>query len=143
MDKQRFKTLVEDFEKNIVVSGLITGKLHHLMKRKLVSTKRGKLSNKNFGKMLGKTINTDTILVIDYYGYFKRSRGFIKMMKKNGQPYPDELHSNVIHFPSIRMEDIASMTHDITVMLDFPRLKNEILILRGFRRRPPVKSNRM
>lgn len=132
MELPRFKRLLADFEKNIVVEGI---RRKRFSKKKTVSTKNCKLSNQDFGKTIGDLIDTDLILVIDYYGYFKRSRGFIDKMKEGGHPYPLELDSLIVHFPSIRMEDIAAMTDDVGVMLDFPRLKNEILILRGFRKR--------
>lgn len=135
MEKDKFQTLIKNFERNIVIEGIRRKRFPHIVKNKSVPTKNCKLSNKEFGKIIGRKIDTNMILVIDYYGYFKKSRGFIEEVWKYRPNYPQELRTMIVHFPSIRMEDIAVMTDDVAVMLDFPRLKNEILILRGFRKR--------
>jgi len=132
MEPSRFVQLIEDFEENIIVGGILKKRFS---KKKILPTKDCKLANDTFGKCLGKTIKTDLVLVIDYYGYFKRSEGFLKKMKENGRPYPTKLKTSIVHFASVTMEDVSAMTDDVAVMLDFPRLKIEILILRGFRKR--------
>lgn len=129
MELDRFQELVLNFEKNIIVEGI---KRKRFSRKKKIPTKNCKLSNRDFGKQVGHTIDTDIVLVIDYYGYLKRSRGFFQRVKKD--PSLKEVRSYIIYFASIKMEDVSAMTSSVAVMLDFPRLKNEILILRGFRK---------
>ena len=132
MELKRFKKLVDDFEKNIIVKGIESKRFS---KSDTLSTKNCKLANHNFGRSLGDVIDTDFVLIIDYYGYLKRSRGFIDGIIDSKGDQLKEITTHVVHFASIKMEDIAAMTSDISVMLDFPRLKHEILVLRGFRKR--------
>jgi len=132
MESIKFRKLLDTFEKNIIVEGILRKRF---TKKGQVSTKRGKLFYNDFGKILGSTIDTSIILAIDYYGYIKRSKGFLNKLESTGNPIPTEMKSYIVHFASVKMEDIAFMTNDVSVMIDFPRLKNEILILRGFRRR--------
>ena len=131
MELSRFRILIDNFEKNIVVESVIQKRFSRMA---VVATKNCKLSNYDFGKRIGDVIDTEIVLVIDYYGYLKRSKGFLEKMRSKVNPLPKELRSYMVHFASIKMEDIAAMTSDISVMLDFPRLKNEILILRGFKK---------
>lgn len=131
MELERFQKLVTNFEKNIIIDGIKKGRFS---RRVVVSTNYCKLARKNFGKRIGNVIDTDLVVVIDYYGYLKRSRGFIKKYRRNS--FPKEVLSHVIHFASVKMEDVVALVpNNVAAMLDFPRLKNEILILRGFRRR--------
>lgn len=131
MELEHFQKLVKDFEKNIIIEGVNRGRFS---RKVVVSTKNCKLSRKDFGKRVGNVIDTDRVIVVDYYGYLKRSRGFIKKYRRSS--FPKEVLTHMIHFASIKMEDVASLIpNNVHAMLDFPRLKNEILILRGFRRR--------
>lgn len=132
MELSKFHILINNFEKNIVVKSIIQKRFS---RKEIIATKNCKLFNYDFGKMVGSIIDTEIVLIIDYYGYLKRSRGFLKKMRSKGRPFPKELRAYVVYFASIKMEDIAIMTSDVSVMLDFPRLKNEILILRGFRKK--------
>jgi len=138
MDNSKFHKLVDDFEKNIIVEGIVQ---RRFCKRTKIPIRNCKLANHEFGKRLGDIIDTDIILVIDYYGYLKRSKGFIHKVKSEDKSYSKELKSYIVHFASIKMEDIAAMTSNIAVMLDFPRLKNEILILRGFKKPSQIVSS--
>jgi len=132
MESDVFRKLIDDFEKDIIVGG-IAKKV--FTKRADVPTKRGKLSYQEFGKTLGNVIDTRLVLAIDYYGHIKKSLGFLEKMKSCGNPLPAEMNSYLVHFASVKMEDVAAMTDDVRIMINFPRLKNEVLILRGFRRR--------
>jgi len=131
MELYKFKKLLSDFESNIIINGIIKKRF---ITKTLIPTKNCKLSNHDFGKKLGMVIDTDIILVIDYYGYLKKSKGFINKLKTR-KLYLKELESYLVYFASVKMEDIAFMTSNVSVMIDFPRLKNEILIFRGFRKR--------
>lgn len=131
MKPDDFKKLIEDFEKNIIVGGILDKRF---IKKSNVSTKKNKLLRHDFGKVIGEVVDTRIILAIDYYGYIKKSIGFLNKFESIN-PRPKEIRSYLVYFASIRMEDIVARTNDIKVMLDFPRLKNEILILRGFRKK--------
>jgi len=131
MEKTHFRKLVDDFEKNIIVGGVLDKRF---TKKADVSTKRNKLLSHDFGKIIGDVVDTKLVLAIDYYGYIKKSEGFLNKLNSMN-PKPKGMRSYLIYFASIKMEDVVARTNDVRVMLDFPRLKNEILILRGFRRR--------
>lgn len=130
MELDIFRQLIDDFERDIIVGG-IAKKV--FTKRANVPTKRCKLSYREFGKTIGRTIDTRLVLAVDYYGYIKKSIGFLEKVRSMGNPAPTEINCYLVHFASVKMENVAAMTSDVGVMINFPRLKNEILILRGFR----------
>lgn len=131
MELVEFRKLIDDFERNIIVGGIIDKRF---TKKSLVSTKRGKLSKQEFGKTIGDVIKTKIVLAIDYYGHIKRSEGFLNKMNSM-DVLPTEMRSYLVYFASIKMEDIVARTNDVGVMIQFPKLKNEILTLRGFVKR--------
>jgi len=132
MEVCRFQELIADFEKNIIVEGI---NRKRFVRKAVIPIKHCKLFYQTFGKIIGNTIDTKMILVIDYYGYIKKSKGFLEEINSGKyRKTPSDLRSHIIHFASIKMEDVAAMTSDVSAQIDFPRLKDQILILRGFRR---------
>ena len=137
MEPDVFRKLVLDFEKDIIIGG-IAKKV--FSRRVNVPVKRGKLSYQKFGRILGDVIDTRLVIAIDYYGHIKKSLGFLEKIKSFGNPPPIEINSYLVHFASVKMEDVATMTNDVRIMINFPRLKSEILILRGFRERGKLST---
>ena len=91
-----------------------------------------------FGEDIGWLIDTDLILTIDYYGHLKKSRGFYDYYACKNLIEKQQIkliESAVVFFASIRIEDVAAVTKEVSIVASFPFLKNEILIRRGFRKR--------
>lgn len=128
MDDSEFVKLVEVFERDIIVKGVRSRKLG---KRDKVSSKNCKLSRKPFGAVMGAEVDSDESIVIDYYGYQKKSRGFNKaVLSDNGDQ--KLFAARLVHFASIRIQDLVIITGHANLILLFPSIKNEILIRRGF-----------
>ena len=129
IDTARFKKMVYAFEQKIVVEGFVRERFSQI---RTIPRKEGKLSNQSFGKMMGEFIDTQRLITLDYYGFFKRSKGLLNLIKKEDAK---QVKSFFISFASIKMEDIIFLTNDVSVIMNFPSLKNEILIHRGFIKR--------
>ena len=123
---------IEDFEQ-MIAKGV---KDQTFNKTEIVSIRGSKLGKTKFGILLGFTIDSNTEFAIDYYGYFKRSRGFnskITVLKKEIKAKQlKAVATIVIHFASIRIEQIAKL--DASLVGGFPAFKNFILEKRGFRK---------
>jgi len=131
MNNFDFSNLLSKFEERVIVSGASNGTLKHLVKTADVPVSGCKLYKSGFGVYMGHIVDTDLILTIDYYGYLKRSRGFISFAEgKNSKT----LKSKIIYFASIKIEDVVKATEDAEVIVAFPKLKDKILIKRGFRK---------
>lgn len=102
----------------------------------LVSVRGSKLGKTKFGILVGFTIDSDLEFVIDYYGYFKRSRGFtsrIKFLRKDApRKQIKAIETITVHFASIRMEQIALLKP--ALLEEFPQFKSFILEKRGFKK---------
>lgn len=105
-------------------------------KAELVSVRGSRLGKTKFGILLGFTIDSSEEFVIDYYGYFKRSRGFnsrIQILKKETPGKQIKaIQVTAIHFASIRIEQIAKL--DSSLVEGFPKFKSFILDKRGFKK---------
>ena len=125
-----FVASVNRFEQEVICKGV---EVEKFIKKSHVPVKSCKLSLTPFGFEMGVFVDTEAILTVDYYGYLKKSRGFLeKFADKNKD---DVIWSPIVHFASIKIEDIVQMTIDMSVIATFPLLKNEILIRRGFKAR--------
>ena len=102
----------------------------------LVSVRGSKLGKTRFGIILGFTIDSDMEFVIDYYGYFKRSRGFASQIKILKRDAPNRqikaIETITVHFASIRVEQIAHLSP--AMLAAFPEFKRFILEKRGFKK---------
>jgi len=126
-----FKIKLQNFEREVIVKGFENGCLKSLFKNHRVSVNNCKLHHTDFGKSMGESVDTDHILTIDYYGYLKKSKGFYNTAEEKECK---KLNCKVIHFASIKIEDITAITHNIEVIVTFPKFKNQMLIMRGFRK---------
>lgn len=105
-------------------------------KSELISVRGSKLGKTRFGILIGFTIDSDMEFVIDYYGYFKRSRGFASRIKFLKKEVPTRqikaIETITVHFASIRMEQIAYLSP--SMLAAFPEFKRFILEKRGFKK---------
>lgn len=118
------------FEKNIVITGVEKGLIN--CNEVMVPVKDGKLDSTPFGKFLGNRFEYDKPLVIDYYGLIKKSGGFIDKYNSYTDVEVRRLKSSIVHFASIKIEDIVNLDKDLAV--DFPGFKKYLVALRGFKK---------
>jgi len=120
-----------DFEQAIVV-GVSAGLLGSV---KPVPVSPGKLQKCRIGRVLGETIAVSTIMVIDYYGYMKKSTGFLRLVKEIAEEQKGKqvkmVSSTVVHFNSIRLEVVARIAPNIVA--GFGDFKKAILDAREFK----------
>ena len=121
---------LELFEKNVIIKGVESGLFKD--NKIMVPVKNGGLDSTQFGKFLKNQLDYDGILVIDYYGLLKKSSGFTKKHTGLKDMEIKRLKANVVHFASIKIEDIAKL--DKSLMVDFPGFKKYLVDLRGFKR---------
>jgi hypothetical protein len=80
-------------------------------KTERVTLKPNALAATSFGDILGRYIDTEIPFIIDYYGYLKRSIGqehvIMHLMSKS--PTPRFIETTVVHFASLRMNDIVAI----------------------------------
>ena len=118
------------FEKNIVVAGVEQNLIQY--SKVMVPVKDGKLDGTQFGEFLGNRFDSEKILVIDYYGLLKKSSGFIERYNSYTEVEVKRLQSDIVHFASIKIEDIVNLDKDLAV--DFPGFKKYLVALRGFKK---------
>jgi len=118
------------FERRVILPGVKLGLLGRVQE---VSPKPCRLSSKPFGLLMGKEVDTDEVLVIDYYGLKKRSRGFNRIVSTLEGTQIKFITAKVIFFQSIRLEVIATLAPGL--VRHFPWFKTEILHKRGLKRR--------
>lgn len=126
-----FDEYLKQFEEKIICTGVKNGCLG---KKERVPVRPDRLEKSNFGKLLGVHVQSEDILVIDYYGFWKKSEGFGKELEvlSNKRNYQvKSIEANVVHFASIRIEKIAELAPEL--VSQFPWFKKEILTARGFR----------
>lgn len=131
MSTMPFEEYLQKLE-SMIVAGIITGKLG---KVEMLSMRPGKLAVTAFGKRIGKVHPHETSFAIDYYGHYKRSAGFRRHRKgKFAVPYQiRSAQTTVVHFASLRIEDIAAMGTP-ALITGFPTFKAALLELRGLKK---------
>lgn len=127
----KFKEYRDKFELEIIEKGIDLG---IFTKEKQVSIVKPRLACTAFAKKMGLVSNSYKLFAIDYYGYLKKSKGFIESFHKNRSLMKKKQLKSagavVIHFAAIKMEDVAKINSDM--LKDFPRFKQIILQHRGF-----------
>ena len=128
MKKRAFEVYMASFESEVLCE------LHALAILKMIPVRPGKLAKTRFASLMGSTFNYIPSLVIDYYGLLKRSTGLVEKileMKRKIQGKQLRLIKvPVIHFASVRMEDVAASAPELVAAL--PEFKKTILSARGF-----------
>lgn len=101
-----------------------------------ITTKPNALKDLPFGKVMGNAIPSNMAFTIDYYGYLKRSTGQEFLICKALAENPPQrfIESIVVHFASIRIEDVVRLMPLLKVAV-FVEFKSIILDARGFKRK--------
>lgn len=134
MTPSEFHMFLDRFEREVIVNGIEKKKYKPFIKVCSTSISQGKLFDTDFGRSIGESINTDMILTIDYYGYLKKSKGFLDYIK-NLDTHVKKIDSHMIYFASIKIEDIVRVVDEIDLIASFPKLKDQILTHRGFKKK--------
>ena len=126
-----FQEYLELFEQCVILRGLEQGRFDRTT---TVSSKDGKLNGSRFGQLMGTAIQTDQILLLDYYGYLKKSEGLCELIRSVRKEQPGKQFKvpdvPVVVFASIRPELVISLAPDLVEQ--FPHFKKFILDNRGF-----------
>jgi hypothetical protein len=129
MEEEKWKDYLEQFESKVMLAGVFK---RVFGKETMVPVKDGKLSKTDFGKFLGKEIDSHTINAFDYYGHIKKSKGLLATIEAHDQFELKSIKSNMVHFASVKIEHIADLCPNLVV--DFPKFKRFLLDLRGFKK---------
>lgn len=119
------------FENMVIIPGIQKG---IFSRREVVPLKIGKLAHTEFGRVVGSIINFEGLLVIDYYGHYKKSTGFfssISEKRSSNSPCATPIEVPIVHFSSIKDTQILEISSNDTQLLgDFFFFKNLIVQLR-------------
>ena len=128
MKKDDFVPYQKNFEEDVLCM------LQALAIMKMIPVRPGKLAKTKFGALVGSVFDYAPPLVIDYYGFLKRSTGLIeKVDEMRAKLVGRQLRmvkAPVVHFASVRMEDVAIRAPELVA--GFPDFKKTILDARGF-----------
>ena len=132
MTKQ-FLRYLTIFETEFIPKGIKSGVLG---KSWLVSVRPGKLSKTAYGQLIGDCINSEISFAIDYYGHIKKSKGLIHVINEKSLAIKGrqlkKVQSTMVHFASIKIEDIAEITKDPFIITKFSEFKKVLLMNRGY-----------
>lgn len=126
-----FQEYLNTFETKVIVPGFYKG---YWIQEQLVSVRPGKLSIKAFGKKLSGRIQTDELIVVDYYGFQRKSVGFFNRIDSLQRHFVEKqiktIKSPIVHFGSIKIETLAKITDDLYLLGNFPFFKEILVKLR-------------
>lgn len=118
----------DDFEKKIIMASINENKI---FKKRKVPAKKGRLYNTDFANFLGEMFEHEEILAIDYYGFFKKSSGFLEKMISYEDVEIKSMRVPVAHFASIKVELVSDLAPELVV--NFSTYKRHLLKIRGFK----------
>lgn len=119
---------LEDFEKKVIVASIGND---GIFKKRQVPAKKGRLFKSEFADFVGYTIDHQDVFAIDYYGFFKKSTGFIEKMTSFKDIEIKSMNVPVAHFASIKVELLSDIAPELVV--DFSAFKRHLLDIRGFK----------
>jgi len=129
-----FRKYLIKFENEVVLRGVEQGILGQ---QEFVACRICKSDKSRFAIELGRYLPYELPMVIDYYGYYKKSRGFFDLLQmKQAQIKCRQLKmisAVVVHFASIKIEEINQLTDSPYLTGKFAEFKAVVLQKRGFR----------
>jgi len=127
-----FPKYLKKFEKEVILKGVECGTLGNPI---LVSCRSVPFDTSRFARGMGEYLPYDVPMVIDYYGYYKKSRGFKKLIAEydSKEEQLKLMSVPVVHFASLKMEEIAMLTDNVYLISKFVEFKQKVLEKRGFR----------
>jgi len=118
----------EDFENKVIVASIGN---NEIFKKRQVPAKKGRLFKSEFADFVGYTLEHKDIFAIDYYGFFKKSSGFIDKMTSFKDVEIKSMNVPVAHFASIKVELLSDIAPELVV--NFSAFKRHLLDIRGFK----------
>ena len=141
MDSMNFLKYLNKFESEVICVGV---KQSIIGKELQVNVRDGKLACTKFAKMLGVRVRSEEPFVIDYYGYLKRSNGFIDLLREEKEAIRNRqiksMKTKVVFFASLKIEEISEITNSQYLKGGFSEFKNEVLYWRGFGKKKVVEK---
>lgn len=133
MGSINFLKYLNKFELEVICSGV---KQNIIGKDLQVNTREGRLACTKYARFLGLRVNSDVPFVIDYYGYLKRSNGFINLLREEKEAIINRqiksIKTRVVFFAALKIEEIAEITSSQYLKGGFSEFKDHILYWRGF-----------
>ena len=137
-----FLKYLNKFESEVICLGVKQGIIGKSLQ---VNVRDGKLASSRFAKHLGSRVSTDEPLVVDYYGYLKRSDGFLKLLEEKKEAIRNRqiksIKTKVVFFASLKIEEIAEITTSQYLKGGFSEFKNQILHWRGFGQKKAMEKH--
>ena len=125
----QFKNYLSMIERDVIFPIAENG----IKTERLVSTRPGKLYATNYGRMIELLLYSDEVFAVDYYGFHKKTVGFIRksnlIRQKLGKKHVS-IKVPVVSFAAIHVEDI--LKHAPELVANFHKFKSELIELRGF-----------
>lgn len=132
MERELFNKYRDDFEALVVVKAVKDGELGTV---RAIPVRNGRLSRKQFGALMGTTVQSDVALAVDYYGLLKKSKGCSALIAEIRNDYKGKqvkaVRVPVVHFAQIKLELIAMLSPGMVA--DFAEFKKTVLNARGFK----------
>lgn len=131
MASLNFVKYLRRFENEVFYPGVKSGVIGAI---RLVNCRSVPFDTSQFSKGMGKYLPFDEVIVLDYYGYYKKSNGFRKLaedLSTSGRQVKS-MSALVVHFASIKIEDIVAITSNPYLISKFVEFKKEVLERRGF-----------
>lgn len=129
-----FVKYLRKFENEIIREGVLRGIIGS---NKLITCRPLPFDSSRFARDMGKRLPYEESMVIDYYGYYKKSKGFFvyaeSISSGNNSKQLKSITSAVVHFASLKIEDIALITSNPYLISRYVEFKNIVLEKRGFR----------
>ena len=142
MPKIHFTRYLARFE-SMVGKGVEQGLLGRVMP---VNVHEGKLHYTRYARFMGNCVEHEIPFAIDYYGYYKKSYGFIRYLQEVQEELVGKqiktLDAILVIFNSIRVEDIQALSEDEYLLWGFTEFKNIILDRRGLGNKRRVITSR-
>lgn len=134
MNHLNFRKFLIKFENEVILRGVEQGALGQY---ELVACRTCKSDKSRFAQAIGKILPYKMPIVIDYYGYYKKSIGFYTLVEEEKKQINNRqikmVGSTVVHFASIKIEDINHLTDSSYLTSKFAEFKMLVLEKRGFR----------
>lgn len=128
MINDTFEGCLYALEQDVIVPAVESGRFGT---KKLVPVRDGRLIHSGFGSFLIGQVDANVPLAVDYYGFLRKSAGFADLILSMQGVQVRMIEAMVVHFASIKIEDVAEIAP--TFVQYFPKLKNFLLEIRGFK----------
>jgi hypothetical protein len=136
MSNFNFKKYLQQFELEVITSGVSRETIGKTM---LVNVREGRFAYTKFARLLGERVASMTPFVVDYYGYLKRSEGFINLIRSKEEAIRNRqiksIQTTIVFFAGLKIEEIAETTNNQYLKSRFTEFKKTILYWRGFEQR--------